>query len=310
MFIPGKPELALATLEWLNRINRRGWANKVLPALGFAGLMAAAFIMRGWSREQQAALILAGGFLGLAVAIAAYDSHVRASYPLPEPHTDYTSVAFDGEHSGFNLPTRGLTRFPETSLHTFFVWTQRLGLFPSLEPTLESAISRGDLVVIARPLRSLDAVEADALLEYVRGGGRLLIIVDSEQAGAPTTDLLGLFDLGLVRGAGPESPEGGEEEERPYIVTPGGRRIVPVAAPVGLTGGTPRLLISDGRTVLSEVRLGSGRVFVFSDFYLLTTEIMGHTGITPNARQRSISELEYWMLREMLEIPQPEPYWE
>jgi len=336
MFIPGKPELALATLEWLNRSNRRGWANRVLPALGLAGLVAAALIMRRWTRGQKVVLGLAAGFAGLALAIAAYDSHVRASYPLPEPHTDYVSVAFDGEHSGFNLPTRGLTRFPETSLHTFYVWTQRLGLFPSFEPTLEGAISRGDLVVIARPLTSLEPGEAGALLDYVEGGGRLLIIVDSRQAGQPTADLLNLFEMGLVSGpegehedepeAGGETadepadgPEAGTEGEpqdepegvkRPYIVTPEGRKIVPAASPVGLTGGTPRLLISDGRTVLSEKRLGKGRVFVFSDFYLLTTEIMGHTGITPNARQRSISELEYYMLRDILEIPQSEPYWE
>ena len=54
-----------------------------------------------------------------------------------------------------------------------------------------------------------------------------------------------------------------------------------------------------------ETRLGRGRVFVFSDFYTFTTEVMGHTGITPNARQRAISELEYWMLRELLDMPQP-----
>ncbi len=109
---------------------------------------------------------------------------------------------------------------------------------------------------------------------------------------------------------GQESRPEPEEGERPYIVALGGGRIVPVARPIGLVGGEPLLLISDGGTVLTEVRMGKGKVFVFSDFYLLTVDIMGHTGITPNARQRSISELEYYMLREILDIPQPAPYWE
>ena len=306
MFIPGKPELALGTLEWLNRTNRRAWAARALPALGLLGLVAAGLIARRWNREQQLLLGLAAGLAGLALAIGAYDSHVRASYPLPEPHTAFTRVAFDGEHSGFNLPMRGLTVFPETSLHTFFVWTQRLGLFPSLEPDLEGALAKGDLVVLARPLSRLSTREEAALLEYVRRGGRLLILVDVDQAGEPTARLLDLFDIGLDE-LPPPPPD---EEERPYVMTHEGKRIVPMARAAGLTGGSPLLLLSDGRTVLSEVRLGEGRVFVFSDFYMFTTEVMGHTGITPNARQRSISELEYWMLREMLDIPQPAPYWE
>jgi hypothetical protein len=306
MFIPGKPELALGTLEWLNRTNRYAWANKVLPVLGLLALIAAGLIMRGWRGQEKALLAIAAGFLGFAVAIVAYDAHTRSSYRLPEAHTDFVHVAFDGERSGFNLPLVGLTRFPATSLHTFFVWTQRLGLFPSLEPTLEDAISKGDLVVIARPINTLEPAEADALIEYVEGGGRVLIMVDGKEPREPSERLLGLFGVKMDEVPDPV----GEDEERPFVVSADGIKIVPVAEPVGITGGTPLLSISDGRTVLTEVRKGQGKVFVFSDFYLFTTEIMGHTGVTPNARQRSTSELEYWVLREVLDMPQPQIYWE
>ena len=82
------------------------------------------------------------------------------------------------------------------------------------------------------------------------------------------------------------------------------------AGGIGLAGGDPMLFLSDGRAVLTRVAMGEGKVFIFSDFYLFTTENMGHTGIRPDARQRSISELEYYMLRELLDMPQPETYWE
>jgi len=347
MFIPGKPELSLGTVQWLNRTNRYAWANKLLPVIGLAALVAAGFLMRRRPGAERLIIALSAGFLGLTLAVAIYDSYTRASYALPEPHADFVSVAFDGEHAGFNLPTRGLTKFPETSLHTFFVWTQRIGLFPSLEPTLEEALQKGDVVVIARPLKSLDQAETDALLEYVESGGRLLLIVDGAEPRGPTAQVLDLFGLKLDYEAGrggeaeeqreaerrdeeqlgeeqpgeeqPDEEGPGEEEpveqqpereERPFIVTAGGVKIVPVAEPTGIIGGKPLLFTSDGRTVLAEVRLGEGKVYVFSDFYLLTTEIMGHTGITPNARQRSISELEYYMLRELLDMPQPRAYWE
>ena len=94
------------------------------------------------------------------------------------------------------------------------------------------------------------------------------------------------------------------------IITPDGALITPAAKPGGLGGGEPLLLLSDGRVVLAAVAIGEGKVFVFSDFQLFTVESMGHTGLRPDARQRSIFELEYYLLREILDIPQPTPYWE
>jgi hypothetical protein len=114
------------------------------------------------------------------------------------------------------------------------------------------------------------------------------------------------------RGASQDAAQGTTDAApvRPDIVTREGGRITPASRPGWLAGGEPRLFLSDGQVVLTEVRMGKGKVFVFSDFHLFTVETMGHTGITPNARQRSISELEYWLLRELLDMPQPELYWE
>lgn len=324
MFIPGKPELALATLEWLNRTNSHPHMNKALFLVGVGLLAAAAWTMKRWRRTQHLILGLAAAFLGLTLAVLVYDAHARRSYPLPEPHTDMLTVAFESEHSGFTLPTRGLTRFPETSLHTFYVWTQRLGLFPSYEPTLESALSKGDMVVIAKPIRPFGQAEADALTGYVERGGKLLIIVDGERLVPAALELLDIFGIGTeetaVRAEPREEKEAGKGERGPQgeeppgyhpdILASGGGRIAPASKPAGLTGGEAMLLLSDGRVVLSRVGIGEGEVLVFSDFHLFTVENMGHTGITPDARQRSVAELEYYILREILDMPQPTLPWE
>ena len=324
MFIPGKPELALGTLEWLNRTNSRSHMNIILFIVGVILLATASRIMTGWQLQQYIALCVAAAFVGITLAVLVYDAHVRRSYPLPEPHTDMVTVAFESEHSGFTLPTRGLTKFPEFSLHTFYVWTQRLGLFPSYEPTLESALSKGDLVVIARPMKPLEQAEVDALTDHIERGGKLFIIVDSENLTPAALDLLGIFGVGVetapTRAESKEERKAAEGEivqqaeespgDRPYIVAPGGDPIVPAARPVGLTGGEAMLRLSDGRVVLCRAVMGEGEVFVFSDFHLFTVENMGHTGITPDARQRAVAELEYYMLREFLGMPQPPLLWE
>ncbi len=81
-------------------------------------------------------------------------------------------------------------------------------------------------------------------------------------------------------------------------------------APAGLECAEARLNLSDGSVVLAEVKSGEGRIFVFSDFYLFTDRTMGHTGEPLDARKYGIFELEYWMLREILDIAQPQPFWE
>jgi len=321
MFIAGKPELALGTVEWLNRANRFSWLNPVLFALGIAAALGGAAALRRWERPQQAVLVLCAGFLGFALAVMIYDSHVRRAYRPPQPRKDYTHVAFESEHSRVTLPTRGLTKNPEISLHTFYVWTQRLGFFPSFEPTLEEALEKGDLVVVADPWKPFTQEEIDRMVLYVSNGGRLLILIDPRNRMRARDELLGSLGIRLVLEA--DSPEGAQsapaaasttggeaaDEERLDIVSLEGDLIVPAARAAGLAGGTPRLRLSDGRAILVESEIGAGRVFVFADFFLFTDQTMGHTGETPDPRKRRISELEYWMLREIMGLPQPDLLW-
>jgi hypothetical protein len=343
MFIPGKPELALATIEWLNRANRIAWVNPLLLVGGLLSLAGAGLVIRRWERAQQAALTTAAGFLGLAVAVIVYDGHVRQAYRTPEAHRDFTQVAFEAEHSAFTLPTMGLTKRPERSLHTFYVWTQRLGFFPCYERTFEDALVKGDLVVVANPAVRFGSAEIHALEAYLQGGGRLLVLVDPLNRGQAQTELLEVLGLELdvveedrlrgveredhVRAAptphGPLAEETGLEAE-PFgpsasmgkvaveddstmadiepldIVDLGGKVLARGARPTGLSGGSPLLRLSDGRAALVETRVGAGRVFAFSDFSLFTVEHMGHTGEPLDRRRRAISELEYWMVREIL----------
>jgi hypothetical protein len=264
------------------------------------------------------------------MAILLYDGLVRRSYAPPEPHTDYVHAAFESEHSAFTLPTTGLTRNPEISLHTFYVWTQRLGFFPSFERTLEDALAKGDIVVIANPGVPFEQDELDAIITYLGMGGRMLVLIDPLNQGAAQRQLLGSLavrpvdveeevgETGAASGgeADPGEPHEARElrtdPEQPqvHIVSLDDDAIVPAARPTGLSGGRPLLYLSDGRTVLTEVRIGRGRAFVFSDFYLFTEAVMGHTGETPDARKRMIAEVEYWLFRELMEMSQPRPYWQ
>jgi hypothetical protein len=308
MFMTGKPELALGTIEWLNRTNRLAWMNVLLLILGLACLAGLAGALRRWERTRILAVVLPGALLGLALAVLIYDGLLRHSYRLPEPHSDYVHVAFESEHSGIELPTTRLIANPEMSLHTFFVWTQRLGFFPSIESRLEDALAKGDLVVIANPVVPFDASELADLARYVAGGGKVLVLIDPLNEGEAQPQLLESF--GACKAGTPGWSWAGEDSALPHIVSLDGEKITPAARPGALERGRARLSLSDGGTVLAEIRQGDGRIFIFSDFFLFTDRNMGHTGEPLDKGKYGIFELEYWMLREILDIAQPQPFWE
>jgi len=308
MFMTGKPELALGTVEWLNRSNRFAWVKVLLFVIGlgcFAGLLV---ITRRWERMRILAVALPGALLGLALAILIYDGLVRWSYRLPEAHSDYVHVAFESEHSGIELPTTRLITNPEMSLHTFFVWTQRLGFFPSIESSLEDALEKGDLVVIANPVVPFEPEELADLANYVAGGGNLLVLIDPLNEGEAQPQIL--ESLGVCEAGMPGWSEAGGDSVLPHIESLKGEKITAAARPAALGCAAARLGLSDGGTVLAEARLGEGRIFIFSDFFLFTDRNMGHTGEPLDRGKYGIFELEYWILREILDIKQPQPFWE
>jgi len=178
MFIPGKPELALGSVEWLNRANR--WP--ALPTgLLFSGLLGLT-ALAGWRRRRPHAgatgAVLLGALAALPLALHRAAWANRAAYPLPTAREPHVRVCFDLEHSQMHLPSTSLVpRSPQPDYLSFFVCVQRLGWFPyAAEQLVEGLAKRPDLVVLLNPKRPLEEGAAQALQSYVRGGGRLLVV--------------------------------------------------------------------------------------------------------------------------------------
>jgi len=142
----------------------------------------------------------------------------------------------------------------------------------------------------------------------VSDGGNLLVLVDplnEGEAQPQVLESLGVCEAGMPGWSGARG-----DSALPYIISLKEERITPAARPAALTCGMERLRLSDGGTVLAEAGLGDGRIFIFSDFFLFTDRNMGHTGEPLDGGKYGIFELEYWMLRELLDIEQPRPFWE
>jgi len=196
------------------------------------------------------------------------------------------TIAFEREHSRNDMPLKSLVRNREQSLHTFYVWTQRLDFVPSLEPTLEQALEKSDIVVVANPMGRLDISEIDAVVDFIRGGGNLLLLIEPRNRASSARDLLGIFRMRV----------GTAVADTTEILNTKGERIS-IGLNVGeIHGGIPLLTQPGGKPVFVYDKLGEGRFFAFSSFYTFSQALSGPTSVTPNRTQREVFELEFQIL--------------
>jgi hypothetical protein len=290
MFLGGKPEYFLGVMNWLNRSEKWPWRDGVL--LATIVLSGAVAIFLAWSLDQRRAGLVVLAALLLAAAVGPWTSLqlARASYQLPKPHTQFTTVAFEGEHSRMLLPTSLSPNVPEASYQTFYVWTQRLGYVPTFAPTLEAALERANIMVLVDPIRPFEATEVEAVKEFVSSGGRLLVLAEPLREGVAeeaTTEILSAVGLGIEARRPTTGPIYNTSDELLGQLQVGG----------SITGGEPLLSIGGHVPIVARARHGDGFVVAAAFARLFSDREMGTTSVIPDEHQRFLFEIEFWLLR-------------
>lgn len=321
MFLPGKPELALNTVAWLNHRNRLGWMR------GVSGLGAALLAVGLLYGQASIAWLLRGSVLGVAVGLwLCHQANVHG-FSRPTPRQPLVRVLFETEKSALFLP---VTRFAQRTdapfdYETFFVWTQRLGYIPGVHSTLARALEeKPDLLVLVNPTKPLFFNQQARLRQYLELGGRLLVLVGQPLPAPPSP---AQKDTGSSQAelADPWAwvwdPRNGHDRlsaansllqkyglrvfldgsKKRALAGTGGQPACEGVAPGWVRGGRARLWRQDGRPVLAVTPVGRGKVAVFTDSWLFCTAMMGYHQTVPTARQKNIYALEFWLLQEILE---------
>jgi len=295
MFIPGKPELFLGSIDWLNRKNRLHYLNFVFLALGFLSLSVAGFAISKTKIRDWLIFFFA---ISLAFPLSVYTFQTinRIGYPAPHPHTKYTSVCFESEHSNFDLPVLELVKDPTKSYHTFFVWTQRLGYIPQVSNSLEEALQKGDIVVIINPTKPFTAQERKQTLDYANQGGKIILMDSPLNKKSSANQLLRMFDMEIDYSL----------LENTAIYNASKEIIASNRQAGNIHGGKSILLTENNKSILSIVQKGGGAIVAMADSGLFSNSILGYVKNVPNEQQSKLSELEFWMLRELIQMPEKE----
>lgn len=307
---PGVWQLALGTVQWLNRRSLSPWAGILCAALGLLLAGAGVRALRGLAPGRRALLLGTALWAGTAAGSLSHDRLVRTFYPLPAPREPLPVVAFPLEGAGYRLPLDHETHsWDPDNYHTFFVATQRLGLVPRAFPRLREALGSPAVVLADREAPFSDA-DLSRLRRYVEAGGRLLVM-DRPGGGPPppplgdperyhpskpipAADLLSRFGFSF----GEAQPEQAFRPSEPDPAFPGIR----LASPLAVAGGTPALVSESGVPVLAWKRAGRGRVAVFGGSRAFAVARMGQPTDVPNPLQLDLYRLEYWVFERVLEL--------
>ncbi|HYM81958.1 MAG TPA: DUF4350 domain-containing protein [Candidatus Limnocylindria bacterium] len=296
MFIPGKPELALGMIDWLNRSNRFHTLRLLFLLLALIGLVLFAWGVRGSPRWHALQALVIAGLLGFVATQRACDALAARDYPLPQPRQPIEEIVFDAEHGDFLLPRHDLVYGYWNAIQTFYVWTQRIGLVPRVADRLEDALSHpGRALVEFNPRRSFDLQEIDGIVDFVRRGGMLVVIDTPENEESSANELLGPFQMSFssqvqdsIAVLRPLGAAGA------WLRAPGPVDTLGVAAKArAVEGAQPLLVLPEGETVMGYQPFGRGTVLAFGAGRLFSDEVMGGTATMPTPHQRALYQAEF-----------------
>jgi hypothetical protein len=294
MHMPGKPELLLKSLQWLNRENvfpasaRALAAAALLPAFLALAALTVFSVMR--KRSVAAGLCAASALAAVLSGAAVFGLQAR-SLPIPAPIKPIVNICFEDEYSSAQLPKdlAGFLSNMDQQISTFYVWTQRLGYVPSLRKSLEEALSDGDMAVVVKPGRALR--DPERIMRKAEDGARLLIL-DNASGGHYAGALLARANMRISAADMADEADFGELRDIPLTEN---------AAAV--IGGRPVITDRNGNAILSVQQVGKGMIAVFSDPDLFFNLELGDISANLTDKTQLLTRLEFRMMRLLLEDP-------
>jgi hypothetical protein len=291
-FEPGKAELMLGLLAWLNQRNARPDVRPLLLGLGVLLLGGCLLAARRWRSASW--LLLAGAvLLGASAAAAGVRAMQRRATAPPQPIRPFTQVVIDRTVCDAPLSTSGFISGEPNGFGIFERWILRLGWFTSRRQGHD--VFTGDLLVFLYPNQPVPRDFRTALRDYVAGGGKVLVLDGPANTQSTANLLLHPFDLGVEHATQVKGP----------TTAPPGWPAVTVESACAVTGGTPLIRIA-GTPVAATAGHGRGTVTVIGLAERFADRQMGVTGdVIPDAPLRDVFELQFALLRSLMVTDAP-----
>jgi hypothetical protein len=283
-FFGGTSNFIIGVMDYLNRRNSLENEKLILFIFGVLMGILAIYLLKteGISKERRfAVLTIIIIICALSTSLSVWLFSISPEDTVPNKfYNKNHTVVFDGGHSS-QVVSQGDS---QGDYETFFVWTQRLGLTPTVEANFDEAIQKGKFLVIIDPIKPFAARERQAMFNYVEEGNYALLLINSKESGS---DIVKLFNLStyLIN----------QPLEMKSDVFYNNNLGLPINSwGLSIKGGDSLLNLSD-RVVLAKINCGKGKFILFTDSRIFKDGFyakpgyMGYSGSDPD----SMKDLNY-----------------
>jgi hypothetical protein len=283
-FEPGKAELMLGMLEWLNHRNSSFNPQPLFIFIGIIFLACALVLSRNFGGAWF--IIIGAGLLGWSIAAVSVRAIHQYSIPLPQAQRPMVKVVMDRTVCDAILPTSGFISGEKNGFGIFERWILRLGYFTSRRSGRDAFT--GNLLVFTHPNLTVGNEFRDELVDYVVSGGKVLILDSPENTQSTANSLLYPFGLTVNHNSRPNG------QLRVLENWP----VIRIDSACGIEGGQPLLWVAN-TPVAARVRHGKGTVTVIGFGSRFADAFMGVTGdVVPNQQLRTVFDLQFQLIRD------------
>jgi len=309
-FEPGKAELMLGMLEWLNHRNSPYPLRLFLILLGLPLLAGGLASWHGLeARENTAKPVLSGaegmavpqnaawlimvsaGVFGWAIAAVSTRAIHKHSMSLPKAVRPMVEVVVDRTVCDALLSKSGFISGKKDGFGIFERWILRLGYFTSRKRG-KDALS-GDLIVFTHPNLTVTNEFREDLVNYVASGGKVLILDSPANLKSTANSLLYPFGLTVKPGMNLRGP----------LKAPENWPVIQIDSTCDVNGGEPTMWVANV-PVAARVRYGKGTVTVIGFGSRFADAYMGITGdVVPDDGLRKVFDLQFAILKAIVSGP-------
>lgn len=301
VYQPGKRELLMGMLQWLNHRSmwdQAGWYVLFVGIIVFvAGVLGIVGIWSSSGYRGRLLLLVACGLGSWSVASGIVGIAARHDFTPPAPTRHrLPHVVIDRECSVVPLFTGAFADDKEGNGYGLLEqWIPRIGNYSSR--ATGAALFAGDALVVICPTRLPSPAYRAALVEWVRNGGRLLVFDSPDVEESTANSWLALFGLN-------STPANVEPEDRELKIV-GFEKPVPSLATCAIAGGES--LATWGDTVAAaRTKFGKGTVTVIGFGSLFNDNAMGsHWLVEPEPDVLLRYDALYALLRHALPYTPP-----
>ncbi len=285
-FEPGKAELMLGMIEWLNHKNLRFNVTALLLLSGLIILTIGIILLRKLNSAWL--LIMTSALLGWAAASAGAKTIHKYSMPEPQAKRPMINVTIDRTVCNSPLSRSGFISGQKNGFGIFERWILRLGYFTARKEGL-NAIS-GNLVVFMYPNLTVSNEFRNTLVNYVTNGGKILILDSPENIDSKANSLLYPFGININR----------TTTQKGQLTAPQNWPTTTIDSAYPIEGAEAFLWVNN-IPIGASLNFGKGTVTVISFASKFTDASMGITGdVIPNIEQRKVFDIEFNLLRRIM----------